>query len=104
VSGVAGDDRDRDPRELEATVIAMRDALELAQREGDERLQAERAQAAAESEQLRTMIAELRRELETQDQRHAAALQEQRQLAAEEMRQLHATIRTMRGQLDGAQP
>jgi chromosome segregation ATPase len=88
-------------RELEATVVAMRDALEVAQREADDRLQAERARAAAEADELRAVIIELRRELEAHDERHAAALQEQRRQAADEVRQLEAAIRTMREQLDG---
>jgi len=53
-------ERDRQIRDLEATVVAMRDALELAQHEADERLQAAAAQASAEAEQLRAMITTLR--------------------------------------------
>ena len=79
----------------------MRDALELAQREADDRLQSERARASAEADQLRAMIAELRRTLEEQQERHDAELQEQRRQAAEEVRQLQGTIRTMREQLGG---
>jgi hypothetical protein len=89
-------------RELESTTIAMRDALELAQREADDRLQAATAQAAGEAEQLRTMIAALREELEAQEQRHEERLQQQRQAAADEVGQLHATIRELRDQLEGS--
>ena len=87
-------------RELEATTIAMRDALELAQREADDRLQAAAAQAAGEADQLRTMIAALRDELEAHEQRHGELLQRQKQAAADEVGQLQATIRALRDQLE----
>jgi hypothetical protein len=77
----------------------MRGALELAQREADDRVQVERAQASAETEQLKAMIAELRQGLEAQEQRHAADLQQQRQQAADEVRQLQATIQAIRDEL-----
>jgi predicted RNase H-like nuclease (RuvC/YqgF family) len=95
----AEDDRDFLSREAEATVVAMREALELARREADDRLQAERAQAAAEADQLRAMITELRQELEAQHQQHADELQRQRQQAADEARQLQATIQAIRDEL-----
>ena len=87
-------------RELEATAIAMREALELARLEADDRLQASSAQASAEAEQLRTAIAALRQELEAQEQRHAEALQQQTQRAADEVAQLQATVRALRDQLE----
>lgn len=89
-------DRDLAARDLEATVLAMREALELVQREAQDRLQATLAQAAAEAEQLRGMITALREELEEQRQRHLEAMQQQRQLAADEIRLLQATIQAMR--------
>jgi hypothetical protein len=78
--------RDRQVRDLEAAVLAMREALELAQREADDRLQAATAQASAEADQLKEMIATLREELEAQAHRHAEALQEQKQQGADEVR------------------
>ena len=94
-----GNNGDHQTRDLEATVVAMREALELAQREADDRLQAERAQASAEADQLRAMITELRQELEAQHQQHAEELQQQRQQAADEVRQLQATIQAIRDEL-----
>ncbi len=64
-------------------------------------MQAERAQASAEAEQLKAMITELRQELEAQQQRHAEVLQQQKQQAADEIRQLQATIQAIRDELDG---
>jgi len=93
-------DRDLELRALEATVVAMRDALELAQREAQDRLQAALAQASAEGEQLKAMITTLREELEAQRQRHLEATQEQKQLAADEVRQLQAMIQEMRDELE----
>jgi chromatin segregation and condensation protein Rec8/ScpA/Scc1 (kleisin family) len=95
-------DRDPNTRDLEATVVAMRRALELAEREADDRLQAERARASAEAEQLKAMITELRQELEAQQERHAEVLQEQKQQASDEVRQLQATIRALRDELDAS--
>ena len=89
-------DRDRQIRDLEAAVLAMREALERAQAEADDRLQAAVAQASAEAEQLKAMITTLRQELEAQQQRHEEVLQQQKQRTADEVRQLQATIQTMR--------
>ena len=69
----------------------MREALERAQREAQDRLQAALARASAEAEQLQAMITTLREELEAQ---------QQRQLAADEVRQLQATIHAMRDELE----
>lgn len=77
----------------------MRDALEDARQNADDRVQAERALAAAELDQLKAMITQLRRELEAQQQDHAAELQEQRRLAADEVRQLQGTIKALRDEL-----
>jgi hypothetical protein len=87
-------------RELEATVVAMRDALEQMEREGQERLQAALVDAAGETEQLHGAIAALRAELEAQQQRHGDELQEQRRHAADEVRQLQATIQAIRAELE----
>jgi len=92
--------RDRQIRDLEATVVAMREALELAQREADDRVQAVAAQASAEAEQLKAMITALREELESQEQRHGEVLQQQKLEAADEARQLQATIQAIRGELE----
>ena len=97
-------DRDPNTRELEATVVAMRSALEVAQRDADDRLQAERARASAEAEQLKAMITELRQELEAQQERHVDALQQQKQQSADEIRQLQAAIRAIRDELDANRP
>ena len=93
-------ERDLRIRELEATAIALREALELAQLEADDRLQASGAQASAEADQLKTAIAALRHELEAQEQRHAETLQLQKQRAADEVAQLQATVRALRDQLE----
>ncbi len=93
-------ERDLRIRDLEATAIAMREALELAQREADDRLQAAGAQASAEAEQLKTAITALRQELEAQEQRHVEASQQQKQQAADEAGQLQATIRALRDELE----
>ena len=58
----AENERDRQIRDLEATMVAMRDALELAQREAGDQLQAAGAQASAEADQLKAMITTLRQE------------------------------------------
>ena len=87
-------------RELEATVVAMREALERAQLEAQERLQAAVAQASAEAEQLKAAITTMRAELEAQHARHLEAMQEQRQAAADEVRQLQATIQALREDLE----
>jgi chromosome segregation ATPase len=79
----------------------MRDALEQSQQTADDRVQAERALAAAEVDQLHAMITELRHELEAQQHRHADDLQEQRRQAADEVRQLQATIKALRDELAG---
>jgi hypothetical protein len=99
-TSVVHSDRSQGIRELEATVVAMRTALELAQRESDDRLQAERARASAEAEQLKAMIAALRHELEAQRVTHEEALQQQKQHAADDVRQLQATIQAMRDRLE----
>jgi hypothetical protein len=93
-------ERDRQIRDLEATVLAMREALELARREADDRLQEAAARAAGEADQLKATIAALREELEVQAQRHAEELQRQRQQAADEARQLQATIQALRDELE----
>ena len=93
-------ERDLRIRDLEATAIAMREALELAEREADDRLQAANAQASAEAEQLRMGITALRQELESQERRHVEALQQQKQQAADEVSQLQATIRALRDKLE----
>ena len=95
-------ERDLRIRDLEATAVAMREALELARRDADDRLQAANAEASAEAEQLRTAIAALRQELEAQEQRHADLLQQQKQQAADEVVQLQATIRALRDELEQA--
>jgi FtsZ-binding cell division protein ZapB len=87
-------------RDLEATAIAMRDALELAQREADERVQAGAAQASAEAEQLKAVVAALRQELEAQEQRHVEALQQEKQRVTDEVGQLQATVRALRDKLE----
>jgi hypothetical protein len=87
------------PADLEETVIAMRDALEHSQQNADDRVQAERALAAAEVDQLHAMITELRHELEAQQHRHADELQLQRRQATDEVRQLQATIKALRDEL-----
>ena len=91
---------DQRARDLEATVAAMRRALELAQREADGRLQEERARAAAEIDQLQATVAELRRELEGRQVRHAEALLDERGQTREEIKQLQATIQAMRDELE----
>ncbi len=95
-----GNDRELEIRELEAAVVAMREALERAQLEAQERLQAAVAQASAEADQLRAAITTMREELEAQHARHLEAMQEQRQLAADEIRQLQATIQALREELE----
>jgi hypothetical protein len=95
-------ERERHVRDLEAAVVAMREALELADRGADDRLQAAVAAAASEADQLKAMITTLREELEAQDQRHAEELQRQRQQAADEVRQLQATIQALRKELERA--
>jgi hypothetical protein len=97
---VAENERDRQVRDLEATMVAMRDALELARREADDRFQAAGAQASAEAEQRKAMSATLRLELEAQEQRHVEVVQQQKQQAAEEVGQLQATIRALREELE----
>ena len=87
-------------RELEATAIAMRETLELAQRETHDRVQAARAEATAEADQLESMVRTLRQELEAQEQRHQELLQKQKQQAADELGQLQATIRALREELE----
>ena len=97
----AGQDRPiGNDRELENAVVAMREALERAQLEAQERLQAAVAQASAEADQLRAAITTMREELEAQHARHLEAMQEQRQLAADEIRQLQATIQALREELE----
>jgi len=96
-------ERDLRIRDLEATAIAMREALELARREADDRLQAAGAQAFAEAEQLKTMITALRQELEAQEQSRVEVLQQQKQQAADEASQLQATIRALRDKLEEKQ-
>jgi chromosome segregation ATPase len=93
-------ERERQVRDFEATVLAMREALERAERDADDRLQAAAAQAAAEADQLKAMITTLRHALEEQEQRHAEEVQQQRQQAADEVRQLQATIQAIREELE----
>lgn len=93
-------ERDLRIRELEATAVALREVLELAHRNADDRLQSAGAQASSEAEQLKTAITALRQELEDQEQRHAEALQQEKQRAADEVAQLQATIRALRDQLE----
>jgi chromosome segregation ATPase len=95
-----GNERELEIRELEAAVVAMREALERAQLEAQERLQAAVAQASAKAEQLKAAITTMREELEAQHVRHLEAMQEQRQLAADEVRQLQATIQALREELE----
>jgi ribosome recycling factor len=98
--GPTGSARDLELRALEAAVVAMREALERTELGAKDRVQAALAQAAAEAEQLKTVITNLRDELEVQHARHLEALQQQKQLAADEVRQLQATIQAMRDELE----
>ena len=93
-------ERDLRIRELEATVSAMRDALELARQELHDQVQAANAEASAVTDQLTATITALRQELQAQQQRHEEALQRQRHEATDEARQLQATIRALREELD----
>ena len=89
-------------RELEATVVAMREAFELAEREAHDRLQQALADAAAEADELKATIGSLREELEGQERGHVDALQQQRQAASEEAKGLQATIAALRDELEAA--
>ena len=97
-----GNDRELEIRALEAAIVAMREALEHAQLEAQDRLQAAVAQASAEAEQLKAVITTMREELEAQYARHLEAMQQQRQLAADEVRQLQATIQALREELEAS--
>jgi chromosome segregation ATPase len=90
-------------RDLEQTVAALRDALELADREAAERIQRAIADAAAETDQLKATIRALRDELEAQRQAQTAATQEAERLQRNGLRELEDTIRALRTQLEEAE-
>jgi protein involved in polysaccharide export with SLBB domain len=88
-------------RELERTVAAMREALELGDRDAAERVQRAIADAAGETEQLKATIRALRDKLEAQRQEHAAAMQDAERLQRDGLRELQETIRSLRERLEG---
>jgi PIN domain nuclease of toxin-antitoxin system len=85
-------------RELQLAVAAMREALEQAQRQRDEAVQAVMSQAQNEQIQLREAVSAMRDALENQriqaEQRQQAALRD----LSDENRQLRATIAALRDQ------
>ena len=96
----ASSGRDLELRELQETIVAMREALDLAQHEARERTQAAVAEAAEEIGHLRTIVTALRGQLEEQELAHAEALQAARQDAAGEIKDLQATIAALRSDLE----
>jgi chromosome segregation ATPase len=87
-------------RELESTIAAMRESLERASAEGDARVQAAAASAAAESVELKATIKALRDELERAHAEHAGAVQELERRHRDELRELQATVVALREQLE----
>jgi len=100
----ASSGRDLELRELQETIVAMREALDLAEHEARERTQAAIAEATEEIGHLRTIVTALRTQLEERELAHAEALQAARQDAAGEIKDLQATIDALRSDLDAKQP
>jgi hypothetical protein len=90
-------------RDLEQTVGAMRDALELKERDAAERIQRAVAEAAGENDELKATTRALREQLEAQQQAHAAAIQDAERLQRDELRELQDTIKALRAELEEAQ-
>jgi hypothetical protein len=87
-------------RDLEQTVAAMRDALELKDREAAERTQRAVAGTAAENAELQATIRALRVELEAAHEARAAAVQELERLHRAELDELRETVQALRARLE----
>ena len=87
-------------RELETTIAAMRESLERARAEGDERVQEVSASAAAETAELKATIRALRDELERTHAERDEAVQELERGHRDEVRELQATVQALRDQLE----
>ena len=89
-------------RDLQRTVIALRDTLEQAQADRLRDVQATKATAQTEIDQLKKTVVALRDKLELQQVDAQRDLQKIQASATDELRQLHATIAALRDQLEAA--
>jgi hypothetical protein len=97
------DERDALIRDLQRTIVGMREALERSELEAQQRFQRAMADAATESDELRATIEGLRTELEAHRVASQEAVQEQRRLAADEARQLQSAVEATRAELERVQ-
>jgi TATA-binding protein-associated factor Taf7 len=87
-------------RDLEQTVAAMRDALELKEQDTAERVQRAVAGAASECAELKATVRALREQLESERADHTAKQQETERLLRGELRELQETVQALRARLE----